>query len=374
MVLGQTYCGNAHFPPNALKHYDCSNSTYKDSNCIDWKNFPNFTNETENINCDVWNCTDTGWQEYWFANLPRGVGEVELENKKGEKFHFKKNWWYYLLYPENSINFRKAGVSSPTCLSPSYPPLGNSATVSWTSISGATKYALRVDDTTTGDWDGTCPSNTGPEDFCRELPGTFFTFPTTPGHLYNWWVHAINDAGWSDAAYCQDFTCGVTPSTPIPTLTPTSKPERAQLAFKIKFQGINQAGPNQTIKLILKQQGQERYRFDEVNIASSQSGVYSGTITDIDPDTYDVYLKSWAHLQKKFEGVNLNQGINHQDWSGTVLLAGDANGDNVINIQDFGVLVKDYLKTESPADFNLDGIVNIQDFRFMAENYSKEGE
>ena len=368
----RTYCGNAHFPPNALKHYDYSNSTYKDSNCVDWKNFPNFTEETENINCDVWNCIDTGWQEYWFANLPRGVGEVELENKKGEKFHFKKNWWYYLLYPENSINFRRAGVSSPTCLSPSCLPPGNSATVSWTSISGATKYALRVDDTTTGSWDGTCPSNTGPGDFCREFTGNSFTFPTTPGHLYNWWVHAINDAGWSDAADCQDFTCGVTPSTPIPTPTPTPEPGKTSLVFKLKFPGVTIGGKETQVKVSLAKDGEERV--ETVRVVSDANGVFAGEVINLEPGVYDVYLKGWAHLQKKFGSVTLNSGENMIDWTAFPLLAGDANGDNLINIQDFGILVRDYLKTESPADFNLDGVVNIQDFQLMVENYLKEGE
>ena len=61
-------------------------------------------------------------------------------------------------------------------------------------------------------------------------------------------------------------------------------------------------------------------------------------------------------------------------FTSSSFLSGDANRDNVVNIQDLGVLVRDYLKTESPADFNLDGVVNIQDFQLMVENYLKEGE
>jgi len=114
----RTYCGNAHFPSNALKHYDYANHNYKNSKCVDWKNFPNLTGKTENINCEAWGCSDNGWQEYWFASLPRGVGEVEIENNKGKKFYFKKNWWYYILYPENSINFKKSRLPTTTPISP----------------------------------------------------------------------------------------------------------------------------------------------------------------------------------------------------------------------------------------------------------------
>jgi hypothetical protein len=96
---------------------------------------------------------------------------------------------------------------------------------------------------------------------------------------------------------------------------------------------------------------------------------------NLSPDTYDVYLKGWAHLQKKFPGVTLTVGENNKDWTATELLAGDANDDDKVSIQDFRVLVENYMQTGDNLvpDFNLDGKVSIQDFRFIVENYSKQG-
>lgn len=116
----RAYCGNAHFPSNAVKHYDFANLTYKDSTCVDWKNFPNYTGQTQNLNCQSWGCNEPGWQEFWFASLPKSEGEIEIEDNSGKKFLFKKNWWYYLLYPENSINFVK-NPPRPTVTSTSTP-------------------------------------------------------------------------------------------------------------------------------------------------------------------------------------------------------------------------------------------------------------
>lgn len=127
------------------------------------------------------------------------------------------------------------------------------------------------------------------------------------------------------------------------------------------------------MQLILKKDG-EVVRTEEVGVNSNENGVYEGMLMNLEPDTYNIFIKGFAHLQKKFENVTLNEGKNTKDWSGAELLTGDANGDNVVNIQDFGKLVESYLKGSSTTDFNLDGQTNIQDFRFIAENYLKRGD
>lgn len=112
-----TYCGYGHIPSNAQSQYDYSNKTYKKSSCVDWKNFPNFTGQTENLNCDRWNCSDkapNGWEEFWFGSLPRSDGEIDMISRHSTTFKMKKNWWYYLLYPENAIQFRQAQLAVPT--------------------------------------------------------------------------------------------------------------------------------------------------------------------------------------------------------------------------------------------------------------------
>lgn len=164
-------------------------------------------------------------------------------------------------------------------------------------------------------------------------------------------------------------------STPVPTPTPSAT--TGNLLFKIKFQGISSQKLNQGVRVILKQQGEEKYRRENIEVTSGQNGVYSGAITNINPGTYDLFLKGWSHLQKKFSNINLATGANSQDFSRTELLAGDTTGDNKINAQDIVILVQHYRPNtppNSPADFNLDGIVNAQDVRFLVENYRQQGE
>jgi hypothetical protein len=107
--MGQThpvpgvYCGNAHFAHNSLMHYDYNNMTAMANSCLDWDNFPNFTGATEHIDCTAWGCNDAGWQEYWFAALPRHSGEITRQSTMGDTFFIYRNWWKYLLYPDAVI-------------------------------------------------------------------------------------------------------------------------------------------------------------------------------------------------------------------------------------------------------------------------------
>jgi hypothetical protein len=174
-----------------------------------------------------------------------------------------------------------------------------------------------------------------------------------------------------------------TPTTPVPTNTaaptPTTAPSTALLNFSVKFQGISTQKPDKTVNVVLKQGTVEKFRFDNTIVKANVSGVYAGQINNITPGVYDVYVKGWAHLQKIFSSITLNLGNNSQDWSGTMLMAGDidTNRDNRINTGDFDRFASDYgpsMPANSPADFNLDGRVNTSDFDIFASNYSKIGD
>ena len=59
------------------------------------------------------------------------------------------------------------------------------------------------------------------------------------------------------------------------------------------------------------------------------------------------------------------------------LQEGDANGDGIINIADFGILATSFMKSKGDgeydpkADFDCNGIINIADFGLLAGNYMK---
>jgi len=146
------------------------------------------------------------------------------------------------------------------------------------------------------------------------------------------------------------------------------------LNLKLKFQGVSTKKSDKTIKVVLKQAGVEKYRFDPVAVSFNDAGIAQGTIKDIAPGTYDMYIKGWSHLTKKFSGVVVSSTIADMDLTGTVIRTGDATGDDKVNIQDFGILVRDYTLTQSPADFDLSGVVNIQDFGYLVSNYTLQGE
>lgn len=223
------YCGNAHYPPNADRGYDYSNYNHKNSTCPDWKNFPDFTGETVNINCQAWACDDPPWQEYWFSSLPRKSGRVNMIDRKRKKIYFKKNWWYYLLYPDNVIKYRENIPFSPEGLTATCLDSEGKVTLSWQPVPGITKYALRVNDKTDG-WDDSCSSPAG--DFCENnLANNSYTFSFTPGHQYTWWLHAINNFGWSVPTYGSEIFCSGPMSTPTLSPTPTATPTNTPTAI-----------------------------------------------------------------------------------------------------------------------------------------------
>jgi hypothetical protein len=171
--------------------------------------------------------------------------------------------------------------------------------------------------------------------------------------------------------------------TPTPTLTPTNTPTLtvtptpvAQLAFKVKFQGINSQKSNKTVRVILKQGGVEKYRFDPVQVSANTSGVYSGTVTNITPGAYDVLIKGWAHLQKKFVGVTLNSGQNSVDWSSQALIAGDFNDDNIIQMSDITSIISVWTQSETPVtsanqkyDLDDNGLIEMADITAVLSNW-----
>lgn len=314
-----------------------------------------------------------------------------------EKFYYAKNWGFIKWeFYENGVKKYDINRNKISGGNPVYPikrcmaipcttvsPPSNlkyqcsadfqTVTLSWDSVLGTSYYPLRVDDKTTGEWNDTCHASTG--DFCQDqLVDNFYTFNVTPCHHYNWWVHGLNTCGaWTSPADGPDFTCCPSPtptSTPTPVLVGT-------LSFRLKFQGISHQAGNKNIRLILKQVGVEKYRFDSVSVSADTNGVYSGTISNITPGTYDIFLKGPAHLQKEFANITLNSGTNNFDWSATPLKAGDFDNNNILNITDISNLLSKYIAlivpvTTANQKFDIDGnnVININDISLVLANYT----
>lgn len=74
----------------------------------------------------------------------------------------------------------------PTNPAANCPSPGNSATVSWSPPAGYSNFLLRVYDS-----DGTQTV------YRDDFTGSSHSFPTIPGHTYNWWVHAGTISAYS---------------------------------------------------------------------------------------------------------------------------------------------------------------------------------
>jgi hypothetical protein len=115
------------------------------------------------------------------------------------------------------------------------------------------------------------------------------------------------------------------------------------------------------------------YQFTVTTTKSGTTAVAS--VTGIVAGSYDVTVVS-AHT---LMNVKQNVAIASPSTALTmgILLEGNANDDNIINIQDFGILSASYGKSsgvvgyDPRADFDRSGLVNIADFGLLAASYGK---
>ncbi len=87
------------------------------------------------------------------------------------------------------------------------------------------------------------------------------------------------------------------------------------------------------------------------------------------------YLSAQADIRVGLELAQANVGSDSQSagLGAITLLAGDVNGDEVIDILDLAYLATHYQTDDSLADLNADGIVNILDLAMVAGNYRQQG-
>ena len=104
------------------------------------------------------------------------------------------------------------------------------------------------------------------------------------------------------------------------------------------------------------------------------------TLSQIPPGIYDIAFKGANTLRRVIPNVNLTAAS--QSNLNVTLLPGDANGDNVCDTSDFGLLVGAYNSDSSVAgsgyspacDFNGDGSVDTSDFGLLVGNYNQQGD
>jgi hypothetical protein len=110
-------------------------------------------------------------------------------------------------------------------------------------------------------------------------------------------------------------------------------------------------------------------------VTTSKSGNTATAQLAVNPGLYDISLVTPHSL------VNVKRGVSVASTSTIValgtLLEGNANDDNKVNIQDFGLLAKTYGRSnndagfDARADFDRNNKINITDFGLLAANYGK---
>jgi len=162
-------------------------------------------------------------------------------------------------------------------------------------------------------------------------------------------------------------------ATATPTTSPTSLPAATPTPMSCTILGIvtlqgrpPKPHPSWSVTLTVTVGETSHNVMTDAWGSFSLSGLVSGT--------YDIGVKNWHTLRNVKSGVLLLPwDINVLDFG--LLLEGDANDDNQVNIADFSILAAHFHPAyDARADFNQDGRVNINDFSLLATNFGKRGD
>jgi hypothetical protein len=165
--------------------------------------------------------------------------------------------------------------------------------------------------------------------------------------------------------------------TPTPTISPS--PGTGDVRFQVRFQGINGGQPNSVrVKGILKQDGIEKYRNDNIITENDGSGIFVEMFRYVSPGTYDALIKGPAHLQKNFGEVTVLDGQRvDKDWTAEPIKTGDFNDDNKLNILDLSEILSHYTALSVPInesnqlyDVDGSGVIDIADIALVLSNYT----
>ncbi len=111
--------------------------------------------------------------------------------------------------------------------------------------------------------------------------------------------------------------------------------------------------------------------YQTVTLSDGSFGIPASETIDF---AFPSYLSARADLRPRLASDKAEAGeITAVDLGTVTLLAGDVNGDDVVNILDVAHVANNFLTKDPLADLNADGLVNIFDLVLVASNYRLQG-
>lgn len=152
-------------------------------------------------------------------------------------------------------------------------------------------------------------------------------------------------------------------------------PQEANLVGHVSWQGITvepSARQQQPLTIILKSTSREV----TFSPQTDAFGSFTVSIADLENGTYAWWVKGSNTLANagtiELTGASLGQDMG-------VLLAGDADNDNMVDMRDFNMMRNSFAKSlgqdgyDARADFNNDNVVNISDYTLIRKNFGIGG-
>jgi hypothetical protein len=186
----------------------------------------------------------------------------------------------------------------------------------------------------------------------------------------------------------------VTPTpTPLPTLTPTPDPNLSHVKIEAQLPGIGLSETSGTKTPVRTARDLEMQIFNSSNTqvktirdaVAFDGNIYKGNIkvgNDLPAGSYTIKIRLDNTLWRQIPGIVRLAPSSTADTTRVVLINGDVDGNNEMNLEDYKALINCYKtattcedRYRSKADLNDDGTTNEVDYNLLLKNFeSRKGD
>jgi len=173
------------------------------------------------------------------------------------------------------------------------------------------------------------------------------------------------------------------PASHIPQAVVSIGPIAAAVSISVVLQGDGRSDAGWVVPLTVRffppradvLNDTPTYEFKLTTAKSSAGGWAVCEAVGIAPGSYDITARSESTLMNVKRSVVISAPNTSVDLG--TLLEGNANQDNIVNLDDYVILSRCWLSSRSQAaydartDFNRDGLINVADLHLLAANWLK---